>query len=126
MKRKPFVVFATYSKWFKVLSDLFIPLSLLAFMAIGTGASVTLVLSGYAVYVTLWLVTLVIESSYRVIDSSFGKIKCRDGKHPRQASFDSSQTKIGVGAFHSIYRLMCRFLSKLSQNCCRNCGSVAF
>lgn len=64
MKRKPFVVFATYSKWFKVLSDLFIPLSLLA------GASVTLVLSGYAVYVTLWLVTLVIESSYRVIHHS--------------------------------------------------------
>ncbi|MGN1291208.1 MAG: hypothetical protein ACI4UI_00490 [Levilactobacillus brevis] len=70
MKRKSFGVFATYSKWFKVLSDLFIPLSLLAFLAIGTGASVTLVLSGYAVYVTLWLVTLVIESSYRVIHHS--------------------------------------------------------
>ncbi|MCU0200856.1 hypothetical protein [Levilactobacillus brevis] len=41
MKRKSFGVFATYSKWLKVLSDLFIPLSLLA------GASVTLVLSGY-------------------------------------------------------------------------------
>ncbi|WP_260144812.1 hypothetical protein [Levilactobacillus brevis] len=52
------------------MSDLFIPLSLLAFLAIGTGASVTLVLSGYAVYVTLWLVTLVIESSYRVIHHS--------------------------------------------------------
>jgi len=64
---KAFNVFTNYSKWFRILNALFIPMSVLELLAIKTNifSLVASVISG--VYFFLWFTTLVIESIYRII-----------------------------------------------------------
>jgi len=62
-------VFTTYSKWFRVLNTLFIPMAVLELLAVKTNifSLVASVVSG--LYFFLWFSTLVIESIYRIIKS---------------------------------------------------------
>ncbi len=64
---RPFNVFETYSKWFRTLNALFLPFALLELVAVGRNMFTLVASMISGIYFTLWFLSLVGESIYRII-----------------------------------------------------------